>query len=338
MTTSKDTAPADNAEVRKLEIDWRKFNPSAIADATRRCNAEIERLCHELPAVESLPPEVTRQARREGRGLFPQIGQLPEGKWLDFSPPPGGIGRLRVLEPAGTPRGVYLHIHGGGWTFGAPDIFDDQNLELVRATGLVTLSVSYRLAPEHPWPAAVDDCVAALEYVVGESGRLFDTEWIAIGGESAGAHLAALALLRGRQAGLTERVSAAVLTYGCYDLRMTPSMANWGERRLVLSTPAVKWFADNFVPEERLKATPEVSPLLADLSGMPPALFAVGTLDPLVDDSIFMAGRWAAAGAPAELELYPGGVHAFDAFDVPIAVEYRATVHKYLKRQLERES
>ena len=125
-------------------------------------------------------------------------------------------------------------------------------------------------------------------------------------GESAGAHLAALTLLRVREEGLTRQLAAAVLTYGCFDLRMTPSVANWGDRLLVLSTPVVEWFIRNFIPDGVHLGDPAVSPLLADLSDMPPALFSVGTVDPLLDDSVFMASRWAAAGAEAELGLYPG--------------------------------
>ena len=320
--------------------DWRlDFSPIPFLDESvqtevRRFNVELEEACAKLPPVYTLPPEVTRKARREGRGLFPLMGPLPEGRWHEFEGAPGGPGRLRIFEPEGPAHGLYLHIHGGGWVLGAPDEFDAHNQELARAADVVVASVAYRLAPEHPWPAAVDDCEAALRYVLAEGAELFGTDRVVIGGESAGAHLAALTLLRVREEGLTRHLAAAVLTYGCFDLRMTPSVANWGDRLLVLSTPVVEWFIRNFIPDGVHLGDPAVSPLLADLSDMPPALFSVGTVDPLLDDSIFMASRWAAAGAEAELGLYPGGIHAFDCFDLPITGIYRQAVAAFLRRHL----
>ena len=96
-------------------------------------------------------------------------------------------------------------------------------------------------------------------------------------------------------------------------------MRRWGERNLVLSTPIIELFSDCFVPPAEARATPDVSPLYADLRGLPPALFSVGTLDPLLDDSLFMAARWRAAGNAAELAVYPGGMHAFNAFPMRLA-------------------
>jgi acetyl esterase/lipase len=114
--------------------------------------------------------------------------------------------------------------------------------------------------------------------------------------------------------------SGANLVYGCYDTTMTPSQRNWGERNLILSTPILEWFNDHYVPMEK-RSDPDVSPLYADLSNMPPALFTVGTLDPLLDDSLFMHARWVAAGNESELAVYPGGIHVFNLFPIKIARE-----------------
>ena len=130
--------------------------------------------------------------------------------------------------------------------------------------------------------------------------------------------------------GRGDAISGAVLTYGAYDLRMTASMANWGARKLVLSTPTVAWFTANFVPDAAARATPAVSPILADLKGMPPALFQVGTLDPLMDDTLQMAARWAGAGSDARMKIWPGGIHAFDMFEIGIARGARSTAHAFL--------
>ena len=148
--------------------------------------------------------------------------------------------------------------------------------------------------------------------------REFGCERFAIGGESAGAHLSAVTLLRLRDRHGATPFCAANLVYGCYDLGFTPSVRRWGERNLVLSTPIIAWFTDHFVPDTARRADPDISPLHADLRGLPPALFTVGTLDPLLDDTLFMAPRWLAAGNRAELAIYPGGVHGFNLFPLPL--------------------
>ena len=155
-----------------------------------------------------------------------------------------------------------------------------------------------------------------------------------IGGESAGGHLSAATLLRLRDRHGFTGFAAANLIYGVYDLTMTPSQARWGERNLVLSTPIIAWFYDQFIPAER-RRDPDVSPLYADLSNMPPALFTVGTLDPLLDDSLFMHARWVAAGNEAELAVYPGGVHGMDAFPTPLARDATSRMHAFITRAVE---
>jgi len=100
-----------------------------------------------------------------------------------------------------------------------------------------------------------------------------------------------------------------------------------------LSTPIIRWFTDQFVPEEK-RRDPDVSPLYADLRGLPPALFTVGTMDPLLDDSLFMYGRWVAAGNEADLAVYPGGLHGFDAFPTPLARTANERIEQFLTSRL----
>ena len=151
-----------------------------------------------------------------------------------------------------------------------------------------------------------------------------------IGGESAGAHLSAITLVRLRDRHAATPFSAANLVYGCYDVSLTPSARNWGERYLIISTPIIEWFAGMWLPDRARRAEPDVSPLYADLCGLPPALFTVGTLDPLLDDSLFMAARWAAAGSRAELAVYPGGVHGFNLFPLPLAEAANRRCHAFV--------
>src|SRR5438309_11757781 len=201
-------------------------------------------------------------------------------------------------------------------------------------TGQAVVSVEYRLAPEHPYPAGPDDCEAAALWLVEQARAEFGTDRLTIGGESAGAHLAVLSLLRLRDRhGVRGAFSAANLVFGVYDLSMTPSQRRWGDRNLVLSTPIMEWFGDQFVPgasaEDR--RSPEVSPLYADLAGLPPALFTVGTLDPLLDDSLFMAARWQAAGNQSRLLLYEEAPHGFIAFPIQVAESSNRAQIEFLK-------
>ncbi len=132
--------------------------------------------------------------------------------------------------------------------------------------------------------------------------------------------------------GRLDAFSGALMTYGCYDLGKTPSVANWGDRKLILSTPVIDFFADNLaIPADQLQ-NPLASPLYGDLRGMPPALFQCGTYDPLCDDTTFMAARWAQAGRVADTIWYPGGVHAFDYFDTSLAQRAEAGAAAFLNR------
>jgi acetyl esterase/lipase len=291
------------------------MNDAEMLAETRALNAELELLLAQLPKVHEVPPEVTRRARREGSGALPTPMFLDQARVEEL----GGV-PVRVLEPAGA-VGAFLHIHGGGWTIGGADMQDVVLWYLAEATGLIVASVEYRLAPEHPYPAGPDDCEAAalafLERYAGGPGR------VVVGGESAGAHLAVVALLRLRDRhGISPReFAAANLVFGVYDLTGTPSRHLWGERDLILSSPLMDWFADCFLPgiPDRERRAPDVSPLFADLSNLPPALFSCGTMDPLLDDSLFMEARWRAAGNEARLSLWPDAPHAYTVFPVEIA-------------------
>lgn len=130
-------------------------------------------------------------------------------------------------------------------------------------------------------------------------------------------------------------MTAANLAYGVYDVSMTPSARRWGDRRIVTNTAELAFFAAQYAPTARHR-DPDVSPLYADLSGMPVALFSCGTLDPLLDDTLFVAARWRAAGRPAELALYPGAPHEFlnlrDA--IPAASDARERMVGFVDRVL----
>jgi len=313
-------------------------DPELLLADTRAFNAKLERLLASTPAINTLPVEQTRRMRREGGGIFPAPVFLPTARTLEIDGPGGPVG-LRIIAPQEESQGVFLHIHGGGWTLGANDAQDPRLQRLANETGLTVVSVGYRLAPENPYPAGPEDCEAAALWLLGEQGRatLGGTGVRAIGGESAGAHLAVLTLLRLRDRhAITGAFCAALLEYGAFDLSMTPSQRLWGERNLVLSGPILRWFADQFVPmfdsEERRQ--PDLSPLFAELSGMPPASFTVGTQDPLLDDTLFMQARWRSAGNETELRVYPEAPHGFINLPMAVAEVALSAEYDFLRRTL----
>ena len=281
--------------------------------------------------------EETRRARREGLSVFPAPAFLAEARTIEIEGPAGPL-PIRILAPEGEATGAFLHLHGGGWTIGENDLQDPRLSLLARETGLTAMSVGYRLAPENPYPAGPDDCeAAALWLAQGEGRQLSNGGPLAIGGDSAGAHLSAVTLLRLRDRhGISDAFSAVAFQYGAFDLSLTPSQRQWGERNLVLSTPIIEWFGEQFLPgldlEER--RDPDISPLYAELSAMPPALFTVGTQDPLLDDTLFMEARWRAAGHPTELNVWPEAPHGFMSLPMTVAGVALAAEREFLRRTL----
>jgi acetyl esterase len=305
----------------------------------RAFNAELERTLCEATPMETVPVEKVRQARREGEDVFPPPEYLGDrARDLSISGRGGDVG-LRVIAPEGREAvGAYVHIHGGGWVLGAADLQDPALAELADATGLAVVSVEYRLAPEHPYPAGPDDCEdAAMWLLQGGFAELGVPPVAAIGGDSAGANLAALTLLRLRDRhGISGAFSAANMIYGVFDLSLTPSARRWGPRPLLLNTPIMEHFCALYVPgmDEEARRDPDVSPLYADLSDMPPALFSVGTLDPLYDDTLFMEARWRAAGGPTELVVHREAIHGYNMFPLRLAAASRAQQYAFLNAAL----
>lgn len=318
-----------------LKIDPFLFTEDAITAETRAFNAQFEAQLADMPATHEVPAGVTRAARDAGQGIFPSLGPLEGSHWMEIPNAPG-TGRIRISPaPTPTPSGIYMHIHGGGWTLGRPSHDDARNQAIARAANVVVASVEYRLAPEHVWPAQREDCLAAVQWLMGAGAETLGSDRIVIGGESAGGHLSLATALTLRDMQRSEPVAGLVLNYGVFDLRMTPSMASWGARKLVLSTPTVEWFIDNLDPTGRQRRGAGLSPLLAHMDRMPPALFQIGTADPLLDDTLMMASRYVTAGNDAELAVYPGGVHAFDAFqDLEISRALWARQGAFVKKLL----
>ncbi|MFF2902039.1 alpha/beta hydrolase [Streptomyces sp. NPDC057966] len=280
-------------------------------------NEQFEAAAPTRPARGKAPSAAALALLRRNRlGGDAPPARLPHGQDRVVE---GGV-KVRVLVPDHV-DGVYLHIHGGGWAFGSADGQDERLWRLAEQARLAVVSVDYRLAPEHPFPAGPDDCEAAARWLVKYAAAEFGTERLLIGGESAGAHLSVVTLLRLRDRhGITGLFRAAHLLFGPYDLSMTPSQRRFGPRQLLSNTDTIRRSYELFTPGmgEEQRRSPEISPLYADLVGLPPARIVVGTEDPLLDDSLFLAQRWQAAGAPAQLGVVAGAMHGFTLFPLTI--------------------
>jgi acetyl esterase len=313
-----------------MTLDPALFRPEAIDDESKQLIEQLRAMALAGPPMHTLSPAEVR-ALRAGTGRGP--GGMPiiysENAINRSIPGPAGDITLRSFIPSRV-EGAYLYIHGGGWVLGSADSSDVRLETLSNDLNLAVLSVEYRLAPEHPFPAGPDDCEAAALWLAKNAGREFGTDKLLIGGDSAGAHLAVLALLRLRDKHGITPYRGANLGFGVFDVSGTPSTRNWGEEALILSTPVMQWFGNHFVPPER-QQDPDVSPLYARLHNMPRALFTVGTMDCLIDDSTFMHARWIAAGNEAELAVYPGGVHGLTGFPTALGKKAVARQDAFLR-------
>jgi acetyl esterase/lipase len=274
-----------------------------------------------LPALQSNPAALREMPNR-------WAADIPEGPPMAVLedraiPGPAGDIPLRVFLPHER-RGAYLHMHQGGFVLGSHDAQDWWLQRIAHEAGIAIVSVGYRLAPEHPYPAGLDDCVAAARWLMANAAELCpEPALLGIGGESAGANLAVTTMLRLRDESGSHPFQAAALTFGWYDVGLRlPSMQAWGDRDVILSVPVMQAFADHYRAPN--VDDPYVSPLHADLRDMPPACFIVGDLDPLLSDTEQLEQQWRQAGGETELHVYSDAFHSFTAVPT-LALGRRAT-------------
>ncbi|HXQ59250.1 MAG TPA: alpha/beta hydrolase [Acidimicrobiales bacterium] len=243
-------------------------------------------------------------------------------------PGPGGPIRIRVYRPrAEEAVPVVTYFHGGGWVIGDIDTHDGTCRTLCHRTGAVVVSVDYRLAPEHRFPAALDDCEAATAWVADHARHLGgDPERLAVAGDSAGGNLAAAVTLRARERG-GPALRAQALVYPAVDFTTErPSVRSNGEGYL-LTAAAMRWFCAQYLGDHD-PGDPMASPLLADLAAgpaLPPAVVAIAEFDPLRDEGRAYAEGLAGAGVPVHLLEFPGLVHGFMGLGALSPASARAT-------------
>lgn len=283
-----------------------------VSELNRDEQREIVRNLKKMVDPKTSPEERLRGGREWLAGK-----ESPSGKWLEV---PGGP-RVRIVEVPQA-RGTLLDIHGGGWCLGTALSDEERLVRLGQATGLNTVSVDYRLAPEHPYPAGPEDCLKAARWLLQREPE----QKLYLRGASAGAHLAVTTLL-GLKAE-ARRFSGAVLYYGVYDLTGTPShVLAREEDHPDLPPSSLEELTAYFVGNHDRR---ELSPLYADLENMPPALMLVGTQDILLDDTLFLAARWAAAGNEVELVVYPDAPHGFDGYPTEMGRDAQRREEEFL--------
>ena len=268
-----------------------------------------------LRGVRNLDAMTPAEARVEiARGAASFAGTLLPVERVESLTLPGAAGPIaaRLYMPDGDVRGLLVYYHGGGWVVGDLDTHEAPCRFLAREAGVAVLSVDYRRAPEHRFPAAVDDALAAFTWSAAQTARLgVPPGRVAVGGDSAGGNLAAVvSLLATRGGGPKPR--AQLLVYPVTDLSTKhPSYRLFAEG-FFLSARDMDWYRSQYLPDNAASLDPRVSPLLApDLSGLPPAIVLTAGFDVLRDEGEAYARRLAEAGVPVTHRRVPGQIHGF---------------------------
>ena len=298
--------------------------------------SDIEAMMFERRNLVGESPTPSVAQLRAGFELM--MGALPAVEGVATSPVDvGGIPAewtTPTSEGAGSVRGTLLYLHGGGYFQGSIGSHRRLVASLCLAAGTRGLSVEYRLAPEHPFPAALDDAIAAYRWLIGPAGE--DPSRVIVAGDSAGGGLSAALLVALRDAG-DPLPAGAYLMSPWTDLASTgESMKTRAEADPVIDPSGTGRVTSYYVPDGDVR-NPLVSPLYADLTGLPPLLVHVGDAEVLLDDAVRFADRARAAGVPVESEVWPEAFHVFQMLAVmlPEADEAIAQAGAWMIKRLD---
>jgi acetyl esterase len=280
---------------------------------------EVRTVLDALDALGSPPiEEQTPEQVREAYSQFSELGSKAEmASVTDRTfPGPAGDVPVRVYVPTAEPgpRPVLVYLHGGGWVIGDLESHDATVRALAAASGLTVVAVDYRLAPENPFPAAVDDCLAAVRWVAEPSTAAdlaIDPGRLAVGGDSAGGNLAAVAAQQLRDSGPALRFQ--LLVYPATEMHLSHPSIDENADGYFLTKADMTWFRGHYCPDDDW-SDPRMSPLLADdeaVRGLAPALVITAEHDPLRDEGEAYAAKLQAAGVDAKASRYDSVIHGF---------------------------
>lgn len=269
------------------------------------------------PTYEMLTPLEARALFLAGRAVLAPEPQ-PVAEIREFSVPrdDGGTIPLRLYRPLAAPPGAVLpglvFFHGGGWVIGDCETHDPMCRHLANASGCALFSVEYRLAPEHKFPTAVEDCLAAAEWVADGAAALgIDGDRLAVGGDSAGANLATVVSLIARDRG-APRLRYQLLLYPPVDFAGSHASHSRFAEGYLLTRATMRWFSEQYLRGPEDAADWRASPLrAADLSGLPPSFVMTAGFDPLCDEGIAYAERLRAEGVAVRHRHVPDQMHGF---------------------------
>lgn len=249
----------------------------------------------------------------------PHLGEMEDvAKVFRVQGSGGNIPAMTVLRPHNAPSEqvqlpALVYLHGGGWTLGGFDTYEPLCRQLANATGRVIISVDYRLAPEHPFPAALEDTWNAIEWVAANSTWIgVDKNRIAIGGDSAGGNLAAVTAIAARDGLVDVTPEFQLLIYPCLDMTASQPSHSQLARGYLLTRELYAWYRRNYIGDFPDLMDWHLSPLTADYVGeISPAVILYAGFDPLRDEAVLYCSRLADAGVPVEPIFFPNMIHGF---------------------------
>lgn len=258
-----------------------------------------------------LPPDESRAGLRAMAKLF-AAGADVVRRELHQIPVEAGHVEMRLLSVVEAPRAVIVYYHGGGWVAGDNDVFEPLGRELAAASGCAVAMVSYRKAPEHPYPTPIDDAWSAFIWLAMRRKEIFGAELpMVVGGDSAGGNLATVVAMRDKADG-APRLSAQVLLYPVTDSDFETASYLDPDKQALLPREAMQTYWSQYLPDESRRQEPEASPLRAqDLTGMPPSIILTAGYDVLCDEGEAYARRLQEAGVSVAHKRFENQVHAF---------------------------
>jgi acetyl esterase len=286
------------------------MNHEALPEADLMLHPEVAEMVRQSRAAQPGPHNRdTRELRRRKAERMASLGPGPEISAVREVRIQDGeiVVPARIYVPQGVVDGVLVYCHGGGWVTGALDDYDVLCRALADESGAMVVSVDYRLAPEQPFPAALDDALAAIRWTALNLGK---ERPLVVLGDSAGGNLVAAAACQLR--GSEVRIGLQVLVCPVLDHDFGTGSYHEFAEGFVLTRSDMEWYWDQYVPDRAMRDDPLASPLrAADLTGLPPALFVLAGCDPLRDEGLHYAGRLDEAGVPVQVATFGDVVHGF---------------------------